>query len=94
MSIAIMENVLHFINCLMDTDTQPNLVARSFFPAQWMEEVSNEHSFDLCLAMNDPILTLGQTELFLRLGDLCVKTIFFVVESLSVNNYMGTDLMD
>lgn len=44
--------------------------------------------------MNDPIITLGQTELYQRLGDLRVKIIFIMVEKLSVNIRIGTDITD
>lgn len=88
------ENVFHVTNCWLDTGVQPNMVARIFLHASFMEEVRNEHSLALCSATNDPIATLRQIELYLGYGDFCAKTISIMVKILSRNVVIGTDFKD
>lgn len=59
-----------------------------------MGKVKNKHNLSLCPETNDPILTLEQVNLYLRLGDLCTEATFVVIEILSVNILIGHSLMD
>lgn len=93
-STEIVENLLHKTNCLSRTGVQPRLVVRSFLPASWMIEVRNEHSMNLCYAMNERTITLGQIKLYRRRGDLCAKKIINVVKTLSVNIIIAIYFID
>lgn len=59
-----------------------------------MEDVRIGHSLYLCSATNGPIVSLGRIKLYQGFGDLRVKTIFIVIETLSVDILIGTDFLD
>lgn len=57
------------------------MFVRSLLPVSWINEVSSEGSLNLCSAANDPIVTLGQIELYVRHVDLHANSIFIVAET-------------
>lgn len=69
-------------------------MSRSYFSVSWMKDVRNEHNLKPCFATNDPIITLGKIELYLKLDVVRVKTIFTVVETFPVNVIIVTEFMD
>lgn len=93
-AVGIMENVSHTNNCLLNADTQLDLVTSRFLPASWMEEVRNKHSCNLCSATNDLIVILAQIELYVRLLNLRGMNISIVIDTMSINNLIGNYFMD
>lgn len=92
-SIWIAAKILYTTNFLSSTGAQRNLVAKNFFLASWMKEVSNKHNLSLCSVKKDPIVTLKQIEFYKGLGGLRAKKTFDMVERLSINILFGTGFM-
>lgn len=70
-----------------------NLVGKSSHKKcsdSWSKEVNNEHSANVSFTTSDHIIILGQVKLYKRLGDLCVRTVCNVMETLSVHALTGS----
>lgn len=57
-------------------------------------KVRIEHSLHLCSVTNNPIITLGKIKIYLTPSGLRVETILNMVETLSVNILIGSNLVD
>lgn len=91
--IGIVDNVLYAAKCLIGTGVQPNLVRGSFLPASLKKEIRKDRILDLCSVLSDSIIILVQLKLYQRLDDLHNKTIFNIVETLSLNILIGNGFM-
>lgn len=57
-------------------------------------ESKEKPKLNLRSTKNDPNIALRQIDLYPRLGDVSAKTIFNVVEAMSVNIFIETDFSD
>ena len=79
---------------VMDTGAGPNLVDKRILPPSWLDRIRPSPVANLSAAANQPIPVEGIVNLHVRLGDLCVRVWFGVVDNLVAPCILGTAFQD
>lgn len=93
-SLGMTSQTLHPLTVVLDTGAGPNLVDKRWLPSSWHDRIQPSPVANLSAAANQPIPVIGVILLHVRLGDLCTKVWFGVVERLVTPCLLGTSFSD
>lgn len=82
------------VKCLIDTDTSPNLVNKSFSRQKWTDRIKQQRMLKIRSANRQPIKSERVIMLHLRLGDHYTRLQFGVVSGLAFDVVLGNSFID